>query len=380
MSDNHNPLISTGTLLDQLYEAAIDPGRWQTFIGAVAKAVNAKSALIRLIDPVCTRATYTAAHNFDPSFLQAYTEHFIHIDPVLEALQQAPQNIIQTSQKVVDYTQLTRTEYFNDYMRPQDNHYLIGGLLTNGSGQLLFLGAQRSRREEPFSATDVALLQGLVPHLQRAVTMWSRLDSTNLNQQLSDAVLQRLGLGLVALDEHGRVSLTNTLAEQILYEDNGIALLNDRLRANRPAENGALNDMIGAALTPGAEGKAGNNQAIVVRGGASQPLYVMALRRDSVLTGDGGPFDGHPLLILLGELNRQPKLNGDFLRGLYGLTNAEARLAIALSQGQGLSDYCDLAKISKHTGRAQLKSIFQKMDVQSQGQLIAKIVQGPWLE
>lgn len=380
MIGNHAHLLNAVALIDLLYESVVNPGQWQTFIESLAKTLKAKSALIRLLDPIRPQATFTAAHNFEPAFLDAYSQHFIHIDPVLDALRESPQNTILTSHKVLDYTKLARTEYFNDYLRPQDNHYLIGGLLTNRSGQLLFLGAQRSRREEPFDDLDVSLLQGLVPHLQRAVSMWSRLAGAELNQQLSESVLQRLGLGLVALDANGRVSIVNTMAEEILSEDKGITLLNDRLRANRSTDNRALKAMIDAALNENVADKTANNQAIVVRGDTGQSLYVMAVQPDSVLAEKIGPFNSHPLLLMLGELDRQPKLNADLLRRLFGLTNAEARLAIALAQGQGLSDYCDRVQISKHTGRAQLKSIFRKMDIQSQGQLIAKIVQGPWTE
>jgi len=57
------------------------------------------------------------------------------------------------------------------------------------------------------------------------------------------------------------------------------------------------------------------------------------------------------------------------LRDLYGLTPAENRLAMLLTQGMGLPDACAHLGIKRETSRSQLKSIFTKTNTGTQAQL-----------
>ena len=59
------------------------------------------------------------------------------------------------------------------------------------------------------------------------------------------------------------------------------------------------------------------------------------------------------------------------LRSVYKLSGAEARLAIQLSTGEALDKVAERLKISKETSRTQLKSIFAKLGVHRQAELVA---------
>jgi DNA-binding CsgD family transcriptional regulator len=63
------------------------------------------------------------------------------------------------------------------------------------------------------------------------------------------------------------------------------------------------------------------------------------------------------------------------LNVLYGLTKAEARLAKELALGRTLDEISDIYQVSKHTLRAQLKTIFNKTGLSRQTDLV-RLVQG----
>jgi DNA-binding CsgD family transcriptional regulator len=59
---------------------------------------------------------------------------------------------------------------------------------------------------------------------------------------------------------------------------------------------------------------------------------------------------------------------------LFELTPAEANLATLLARGLSLAQVSDAQHISQHTARAQLKSIFAKMGVSRQAELVRLVL------
>ena len=61
------------------------------------------------------------------------------------------------------------------------------------------------------------------------------------------------------------------------------------------------------------------------------------------------------------------------LKACFGLTEAEARLAVRLASGADLSEAAEGLKISKATARNQLAAAMRKMDVNRQAELVARV-------
>ena len=62
-----------------------------------------------------------------------------------------------------------------------------------------------------------------------------------------------------------------------------------------------------------------------------------------------------------------------FLSALYGLTGREVRIAKSISQGNSIEDYCACYFVSTNTAKTQLKSVFAKVGVHSQAELVSKM-------
>ena len=64
------------------------------------------------------------------------------------------------------------------------------------------------------------------------------------------------------------------------------------------------------------------------------------------------------------------KTDAQILQSLYGLTRAEAKLAVLLLEGKSLSTAAQMNRTARETVRSQVKSIFQKTGTRRQGELI----------
>lgn len=63
-------------------------------------------------------------------------------------------------------------------------------------------------------------------------------------------------------------------------------------------------------------------------------------------------------------------------REAYGLTEAEAKLAIAIADGTTVAGYAEETGLSQWTVRTQLKTVFQKTGVKRQAELVL-LLNGP---
>lgn len=65
-----------------------------------------------------------------------------------------------------------------------------------------------------------------------------------------------------------------------------------------------------------------------------------------------------------------PTIRPEMLKSVYGLTPAEARVAIALLEGSSARIVADYLHVSPHTVRTQLKQIYAKLDVDTRARFV----------
>jgi hypothetical protein len=68
--------------------------------------------------------------------------------------------------KILNDRELVGTEFYNDFLRPQDWFYCCGVLAAQDQSATSEITAIRSRRAGSFTPNEVALFEYLAPHLQ----------------------------------------------------------------------------------------------------------------------------------------------------------------------------------------------------------------------
>jgi DNA-binding CsgD family transcriptional regulator len=73
---------------------------------------------------------------------------------------------------------------------------------------------------------------------------------------------------------------------------------------------------------------------------------------------------------LLTDLTAPPRPDAAALRAAFGLTPAEARLAVQLAEGKGLNEAARTLGITRATASSQLRAVFAKTNTQRQAELV----------
>jgi DNA-binding CsgD family transcriptional regulator len=169
--------------------------------------------------------------------------------------------------------------------------------------------------------------------------------------------LERMRCGGVLLDVKGDALQINSTAERLLR--NGVA-------PQASGDGDWARNAIKTLLRHGTARFTLSKEAwFVVPRGDRRPLAMHA-----VPIGDGARNGVHTAIILI-DLEEAPEPNPTVLQKMFGLTAAEADLAIRLARGETPADIAQEKKITIATVRSQLASVLAKTRTKRQAELVS---------
>jgi DNA-binding CsgD family transcriptional regulator len=171
--------------------------------------------------------------------------------------------------------------------------------------------------------------------------------------------LERMGCGGMLLDEGGYALLTNPTALRLLWDEVGPP-------SGHVEEREWVCSAIKRLLRSSSERFAVNaNTWVTIQREDKRDLALYA-----VPIGGAGDALARTILILV-DLSTAPQPRAAVLEKLFGLTGAEARLAIQIGRGETPADIALEHGVSMPTVRSQLASVFAKTQTSRQAELVA---------
>jgi DNA-binding CsgD family transcriptional regulator/PAS domain-containing protein len=367
--------------LDLVYGAAVEPDLWARVMERFADAIGGDKGWLSLLNLVSGRGGGIISR-IDPSEMDRFNQHFadrnpLHLvdDPGSFLRSWAPR--ILTDEDWIDKSVLMRTEYYNDFMKPQDMHSCVMIRLAKQGVETATLNITRPALRGQFERADLDLAEKLHPHFIRAFDLGQKLA---VNKALSNGfatVFNESVHGLFLISGDGRVEHMNPAAEAMVAARRGLQLLGGKLAALDASSARGLQALIGRASAPDAEARTGGSMPLTVAGGvAPMSATVAPVRLPTVAMLGGAPA----VIVCVTDVEAGVKLPEQRLRELFGLTPAEARLALALFEGASLAEAAEGLTISRYTAQNHLARIFEKTGVNRQATLIKLMMQAVGLD
>jgi DNA-binding CsgD family transcriptional regulator/PAS domain-containing protein len=318
----------------------------------------------------------------DPIWPQRYIDHFAQCNPLhhvddARAYMRRWRPRILTDEDWMAKETLVRTEYYNDFLRPQGVDSCIMIRLAARGVEIATMNITRAASRGQFSRADIELAERIHPHLIRAFDMGQRFASTHRLAGELATVLDRSPHGLFVLSEDGCVRHVNRAGERLVAETNGLRLLGRRLTAVSSADARRLAALIGAAGSPQSERRAGGSMALATPNRRAPLSITIAPVRSEHLSP---VYRGHSILVCVTDLEANVSLPEQKLRGLFGLTPAEARLALAIFEGLSPTEAATSFGVSPNTVRVQLGHIFEKTGTNRQSELVRLMMRAVGVE
>ncbi|WP_343712684.1 helix-turn-helix transcriptional regulator [Inquilinus sp.] len=163
-------------LVGQTYDAALGDEDWTVVLGRILELVGGEAAALHPTG--APRAADIAIRvGCDPAYIPLYNAHYHSTWPILPMLQQLPARPVFVDRMLVPQADFIRTEFYNDYIRPQGGHSGLYWVDFDRNGLGAHLSLWRSGRRPDWSDEDVRLLWHLGPHVGRALKIRGRLSA-----------------------------------------------------------------------------------------------------------------------------------------------------------------------------------------------------------
>lgn len=353
-----------------LYDAAADPSQWQSLTAKCARLFDSESCLLMAAD-LQTGGTTTLATtaNLDSSFWAGYEAHYQRDDLwIAGGIARAGQSVL--GQELAPHEWFRRSAFVNELCVDAGVYYLLGSVLPLGRDRMGILGIHRSEDQPSFDEVDRQRLEPLKSHVTRAIQLHLRLSKAGLDHEAALDGLERTGAATIAVDGNGLILFASRLAEATLRQGVGLQAIKGRLTASDRRIAARLAVLIrGATETAAgaASGSPGGSFAID-RGEGRLPLTVLVTPFRPKQAGFGAPLPAALVFIRDPEM---PTLAMGILQDLFGLTPAQAAVATRLADGESLEQVSKTLRISPHTARDHLKTVFAKTGAARQSQLVA---------
>lgn len=371
------------SLIGQIYDAALDVSKWPSVLSSLTRTFNGNAACLFQQDFVTGAARPLAFDNLTVTSFNDYAVYYWKKDIWSLNPQRHAAGEAYLSHDHVSDADILRSEFYYDFMRPNQLFHAIGSLPLIEGHLLYMFGIHRPKKGgRRFSEDQRQDLQLFVPHLQRALQIHHRFEQATVQREALEEASDHLTRGIFTFDTSGRLLWCNRVGEMICSQADGLMVQRGQLVAALSDETRRLHQLMGEALHTGngngtgsstGSGQAAGGAMLISRPSGRRPymLLVTPLR-----AGNGRLDDRQPAVaVFVSDPERMPELPAIRLSRLYALTQAEAQLTLQLAGGHDLREIAAAMGKTMNTVRTQLKQVFQKTGVKRQAQLVRLVLQ-----
>lgn len=364
-------------LIELIYDAALAPERWEQVMKRFIATVGTNTAILRDTNYKASTVGLFKTIGYDPFYVDAYKKHFIHLDFFTTGLLKQIPGQVSRGDDYIPWTEQRNSEFYNDYLRPQNNRYCLGITLSNDSDHNLLFALQRTKKQGDFTDEEIKFISLVAPHMKRAIGIHRQVLKVTNQQKWTLSTLNQLKIGVILLDDLAKPVFINQKAEQLMMDNCGLSIHRDSLILSNTLDSARLQHFIADAANM-ANGKKdrlaiGASLQTFNTLGAPLRIQVIPLPRDKSerpweLSSPNG------CVALFFSTSNQAHLNVEALCKTYGFTPAESKLAALLANGYSLEEIARMLCISIQTVRSQLKAVFAKTQANRQTELVALLL------
>lgn len=349
--------------------AAVRPKGWKDVLHCLAEVTDCVAGGITIEDAHTRKGEPLVYFGFDPDHVRRTFDYYLPMNPLFGIAERMKPGFVVTNGDVVDESVFRRTEFYNGWARPQGLCCPTTVVLSRRIDRYCPLTLVRADGKGDVPRSDLRWLRRLVPYLVRAMEITVELDTRSIDYYFLDAGMEGSNIGLIALDEEGRIVYANSIAETRLHRELGIKQCQGRLSGVIPDIDKQLKQAVSLAYT---SKKFARDIRIETEGRPPVIVKVIPIvsehgfaklvprRPATLLVFRDAPLDIARRLQYVGEV--------------YRLTPAECRVLAAVIDGTDMKSTASKLSISKPTLKTHLNRILSKTRTSRQNALISLVL------
>ncbi|MGT2452079.1 helix-turn-helix transcriptional regulator [Cupriavidus basilensis] len=367
-------LTDFSTLLGKIYQGALEQVPWSKALELIRTHLRANYVTLILRSPASDRpGLMVNASEEGGTALPGeaeYNNYYYALDPFVGL----PADRVVTIDEQLGTSAWCKSDLYQQFLKPLGIRYLLGADIRTDEGVECRFRVCRNAEAPDFSVADKAICATLLPHLRHAVDLHSRMDVVESERTLYASAIDRMLVGMAILDETGAIMRTNSAADEILADKDGIRNAKGSLDVEYTQENRQFQRLLRQAIT----GHVGAAPAVMEAMSITRPsgnAKLGVLIRTIPLGAWSEDNKRRPAcVIFIRDPERKSQASHELMRKLFDLTPAETQLALQLANGLALEEASEELGISKNTARAHLRAIFSKTGATRQATLVRMLL------
>ncbi len=356
-------------LLAAIYDAIIDPSRWDEVVKRIVEATKSFSG--NLVLQQAGAGSLTALYNVDPAFAKAYAQTYHKDDPLKTPAWGIAPGVV----RACSYTQtdsFKASEYYDEFVRPQGWVDLVATGLARTPDLFALLALTRSPDAVWVEPAEWRLLETLAPHLQRAAAVHDLLSRARATANSLGTAVAVAGFAVFLLTGDCRVLFANAKAEDLVRRGMGLRHEHGRLAATSPALTTRLHALARQAASPKTDETHAGGTIELWHGENRPPLLAHVIPLAPIRSVAIFDLDRPAAAVFVADPTAGLDAQIQRFGARFGLTPAETRVLAEIIAGNGLVAAAARLKISRETARAHAQRILEKTETNRQTELIRR--------
>lgn len=353
------------SVIEKLYQAALEPEAWLSFIDEFSNLTNLMGGQYFLWDEQAASVSYSVLSKTFPDVVNSqYAEYWGPQCPLLKvAFTTEPDRWLLCTREL-DKALIAKSAYHHEYLFPTGIRYVTGYRSSSTTPVSSVLAWFRRPDQGPMGEGEMNWLRQLQPHFNTASRLHREMQRLQMNAELRERLLETLAYPVFLIYQNGYIAYMNRSAEKWLADNGFISVVAQCLTGKGMDLGNELARLINNVFVHGMSGV-----LAVPHREFAKPYQLMVMPLNA-LSHLGSSWQRPVASIVVADPAAQASLSVEQLQTLFGLTPAEAKIAIGLANGHTLAEMADLGDVSMNTVRSQLKQVLSKTGTGRQVELV----------
>ncbi|UVD59807.1 LuxR C-terminal-related transcriptional regulator (plasmid) [Rhizobium sp. Pop5] len=372
-------------IIDTVYQAAARSELWPNALCSIVDYVGAVGGNIVYQSPDGRGSFLIPGRmrdDLNTLYLRRYTSN-----PYARAFEKVKPGEIAIGNTLIDAEAVRHSAFYADICEPQDifNQLFLPHASLHERGGIGGVALFLSRRQDEHVAEAAARLKLLSPHLTRAIDLSFQMSRIARAPELSQRLIDAIADAAVLIDGRGAILLLNKAAEALIRRADGIFLS----RSERPSLAAHISEsslrlataVHQALMIANGEDTPFEGALSISRPSGLPPYLVMVTPLAPAAVSIWDAVDGGArVLIHIVDPEAKTRRQAQQLQRIFGLTEAETRVAALIGSGMNLPEIAQALGISSNTVKTHTGRCFGKTGVRSQAALARLIASIPIAE
>jgi DNA-binding CsgD family transcriptional regulator/PAS domain-containing protein len=364
-------LLST---IAAVHAAGLDASLWPRALASVADTLGGQAAMFEVFDKRAARHREWYGSGVPPASEIAYFEHYIADNPRWLFMPRQRAGDVSWDYQFIDEAGMNEAPFYAELLAQLDLRYFMSGVLMATAEDYACISVQRSPRLGHVQADDISLIQRLLPHVQQAFDVARRLAGVSDVNRSFERAFDLIPDGVAFVSAAGAVIYSNEALQSMLRRNDILRLRKGAIEFLTVEARSRFDKALDAVqrLRLG-EQPLPTSMDFPVPRAADKPPYLVSVRPMARPSPESqSTLAAEAILFIRDPLNRGG-VAGQMLREIFGLTEAEAGVAMALHSGSPLEQYARYSKVSLNTVYTHLRRIREKTGCHSVADLVRKL-------